>query len=251
MWWELRLGCWLRALLLLRHCSLIRMLWLRALLRTWLLWLRAPWLRARWLEPRTAGYTYLDRTFRYSWRVRALTFYTSHHEVLLGPEGHGADAAKRGYRAVHVPADAEVGSFADQVRTPTSRPQPNESSLSLCLRGLHAALLTARLHCDAEVSTRVHTCRDSSRATTAAHYAALRVARLPCGGSARDARRHLPRCRRRRTQRRRRTRLPQEAAHGALHAERLVFPQRLWRERERRRRRWPPPPPLAAAYRRR
>jgi len=61
------------------------------------------------------GYTYLDRSYRYSVRVRALTFYTSRHEVLLGPEGYGAALAATGYKLVHIPADAELGTFADQV----------------------------------------------------------------------------------------------------------------------------------------
>lgn len=63
----------------------------------------------------THGYTYLDRGHRYSVRVRALTFWTSRYEVQLGPEGYGALAAAEGYRVVHVPSDAQLATFADQL----------------------------------------------------------------------------------------------------------------------------------------
>lgn len=61
------------------------------------------------------GYTYLDRSYRYSVRERALTFWTSRYEVQLGPEGYGASMAAEGYKVVHIPSDAQLGTFADQV----------------------------------------------------------------------------------------------------------------------------------------
>jgi len=62
-----------------------------------------------------SGYTYLDRTYRYTWRSRALTFWTSSYELMLGPDGHGAAASALGFRRVAVPEDAQLGSFADQL----------------------------------------------------------------------------------------------------------------------------------------
>ena len=61
------------------------------------------------------GYTYLDRSYRYSVRTRSLTFWTSRYEVQLGPEGYGAAIASKGYVHVHLPADAQLGTFADQI----------------------------------------------------------------------------------------------------------------------------------------
>ena len=52
------------------------------------------------------GSAYLDRGCRYEMRVRSLTFYTSSHEIAV--DG-GA------FARVEVPADANVGTFADQL----------------------------------------------------------------------------------------------------------------------------------------
>ena len=52
------------------------------------------------------GSAYLDRGCRYEMRVRSLTFYTSSHEIAV--DG-GA------FAPVEVPADANVGTFADQL----------------------------------------------------------------------------------------------------------------------------------------
>ena len=52
------------------------------------------------------GSAYLDRGCRYEMRVRSLTFYTSSHEIAV--DG-GA------FAHVEVPADANVGTFADQL----------------------------------------------------------------------------------------------------------------------------------------
>ena len=52
------------------------------------------------------GSAYLDRGCRYEMRVRSLTFYTSSHEIAV--DG-GA------FAPVEVPADANVGTFSDQL----------------------------------------------------------------------------------------------------------------------------------------
>mmetsp|Transcript_35843 Transcript_35843/g.94181 ORF Transcript_35843/g.94181 Transcript_35843/m.94181 type:complete len:766 (-) Transcript_35843:77-2374(-) len=52
------------------------------------------------------GYSYLDRGTAYEFRVRALTFWTSYHELSLGG---GA------FAEIKVPEDAQVNTFADQL----------------------------------------------------------------------------------------------------------------------------------------
>ena len=53
------------------------------------------------------GYAYLDRGHEYEIRHRAITFYTTYYEARLGKDGP--------FRAVKVPEDAQLGTFADQL----------------------------------------------------------------------------------------------------------------------------------------
>ena len=52
------------------------------------------------------GYFYLDRGHTYEIRMRAITFYTNCYEVKIGREGT--------FAPVKVPADSQLGTFADQ-----------------------------------------------------------------------------------------------------------------------------------------
>ena len=53
------------------------------------------------------GYAYLDRGHAYEIRHRAITFYTTYYEARVGKGG--------AFAPVHVPEDAQLGTFADQI----------------------------------------------------------------------------------------------------------------------------------------
>ena len=57
----------------------------------------------------------LDRGFRYSYYVRAPSFFETEYQVKLGPEGFGATNAAKGFRKVPVPASANVDTHGSQV----------------------------------------------------------------------------------------------------------------------------------------
>ena len=54
-----------------------------------------------------SGYAYLDRGASYEWRQRAITFWTSEHELRVGSD--------TSFTKVPVPDDAQVDTFADQL----------------------------------------------------------------------------------------------------------------------------------------
>jgi prolyl oligopeptidase len=54
-----------------------------------------------------SGSAYLDRGEKYELRMRAITFYTSTHELKIGDDGP--------FQHVAIPEDANVGTFADQL----------------------------------------------------------------------------------------------------------------------------------------
>ena len=64
------------------------------------------------------SYTYLDRGKRYTWRQRALTFYTTHYEIQL--EG---DAQP--FHVVPVPADAQYAPRIASAIDLSPNPSPN------------------------------------------------------------------------------------------------------------------------------
>ena len=53
-----------------------------------------------------SGYAYLDRGESYEWRQRAITFWTSEHELRM---------ADKSFKKVPVPEDAQLDTFADQL----------------------------------------------------------------------------------------------------------------------------------------